>query len=97
LKILDELNPPTKILGRFLRFWRDREKTKAEFESSHHSAMFSVDRLQGHAHVALRLSKRLVDVYKFKNILNIEAGMEMIALAMVITSEVRNIENFETL
>jgi hypothetical protein len=39
-------------------------------------------------HIALKLSKRLIGVAKVKNVLHIEAGLEMIALAMAISSEV---------
>ena len=38
--------------------------------------------------VALDLSRRLMNVNKVKSILHIEAGIEMIALAMLISSEV---------
>lgn len=44
------------------------------------------------AKVALGLSRRLNDFIKMKNILNIEAGIEMIALAMMISSEVRDVD-----
>ena len=40
------------------------------------------------AGVALAISSRLINVVKGRNIHNIEAGLEMIALAMVISSEV---------
>ena len=40
------------------------------------------------AGVALTLSRRLIAVVKVKKIVNIEAGLEMIALAMAICSEV---------
>lgn len=43
---------------------------------------------QDPAGVALTLSKRLIDVFNVKRVLNIEAGLEMIALAMAICSEV---------
>jgi hypothetical protein len=40
------------------------------------------------ADVALTLSRRLIAVAKVKNILHVEAGLEMIALAMAISSQV---------
>ena len=40
----------------------------------------------------MTLSRRLISVVKIKNIFNIEAGLEMIALAMAISSEVQNYE-----
>jgi len=49
------------------------------------------------AGVALTLSKRLITVAKGKNILNIEAGLEMIALGMTICSEVCNDGFFENI
>lgn len=54
------------------------------------STSSSVD-VQDAADVALALSRRLIDVVKVKNILNIETGLEMIALAMAISSEVLSI------
>ena len=55
---------------------------------------FSISDSKHPADVALpvTLSRRLISVVKIKNILNIEAGLEMIALAMAISSEVQNYE-----
>jgi hypothetical protein len=39
----------------------------------------------------LKISRRLVDVAKLKNLLCIEAGLEMIALAMAISSQACNV------
>jgi hypothetical protein len=50
---------------------------------------------QNPADVALTLSRRLIAIAKVKNILQIEAGLEMIALAMTISSEVSCIDMFE--
>jgi hypothetical protein len=86
---LEDLNPPTKLLRRFLRTWADREKKMAQY-STKGSTSSSVD-VQDAADVALALSRRLIDVVKVKNILNIETGLEMIALAMAISSEVLSI------
>lgn len=47
------------------------------------------------ASVVLSLSRRLIDFNKVKNILNIEAGLEMVALAMAITAEVFVIQNIQ--
>ena len=46
--------------------------------------------------VALTLSMRLIAVVKVKNILHVEAGLEMIALALAISSEVSRVAVFET-
>ena len=43
---------------------------------------------QNPADITLTLSRRLITVVRVKNILHIEAGLEMIALAMAISSEV---------
>ena len=43
---------------------------------------------QNPANITLTLSRRLIAVVRVKNILHIEAGLEMIALAMAISSEV---------
>jgi hypothetical protein len=45
--------------------------------------------------IAWNISKRLIAVVKVKSILNIEAGLEMIALGMAISSEVCVIEKFK--
>jgi len=81
---LDDLNPPTKVLEIFLKTWGEREKTRTQYSSNGPSSSDGKDP----AGVALTLSKRLMTVAKSKNILNIEAGLEMIALAMAISSEV---------
>jgi len=86
-QILDELNPPTKLLGKFLRTWGDREKKISQYSTTA-PAPPSVHK-QDPADVALALSRRLIAVVKVKSILNIETGLEMIALAMAISSEVR--------
>jgi hypothetical protein len=85
-QILDEINPPTKLLGKFLRTWEEREKKIAQY-SIIAPPSSSVDG-QEPADVALALSKRLIAAVKVKNILNIETGLEMIALAIAISSEV---------
>jgi hypothetical protein len=82
---LNDINPPTKVLERFLKSWGECGKTKAQYFSN---APFSSSDRKDPAGVALTLSRRLITVAKAKNILNIEAGLEMIALAMAISSEV---------
>jgi hypothetical protein len=72
-------------LEKFLKAWGEREKTRSQYSSNVPNS--SSDRKDA-AGVALTLSRRLITVVKAKNILNIEAGMEMIALAMAISSEV---------
>jgi hypothetical protein len=84
---LEELNPPTKLLKKFLKTWGEREKKLAQYSTTN-APPSSIDG-QDPADVALALSRRLIDVVKVKNILNIESGLEMIALAMAISSEVR--------
>lgn len=75
------------MIGKFLKTWDARERTKAEY--------FKTDPIpttvdgQNNAKVAFTLSKRLIAVAKIKDVLHIEAGLEMIALAMAISSEVR--------
>ena len=58
----------------------------AEYNNKAHTP--STDEGQDAAGIALSLSRRLIAVVKVKNILNIETGLEMIALAMAISSEV---------
>jgi hypothetical protein len=83
---LDDLNPPTKVLVKFLKSWGDREKTRAQYINN--GPTTSSD-WKDPAGVALSLSRRLITVDKAKKVLNIEAGLELIALGMAISSEVR--------
>jgi len=94
-QILDELNPPTKVIGKFLKTWRLREEARAEYS---HTATTPLTLDGGDvAGVALTLSKRLIAVVKVKDVLHIEAGLDMIALVMAISTEVRNIDSFQGL
>ena len=92
--MLDELNPPTKLVGKFLRTWGEREKQRAEFYQS--SITTSNINIEEPAHVALNLSRRLMNGARVKSILHIEAGIEMLALAMLISSEVHYHDIFES-
>jgi hypothetical protein len=93
VQILEELNPPTKVVAKFLRTWRDREKHRAEYSRTAPTPSTADGR--NPPDVALALSRRLIAVVKVKNILHIEAGLEMIALAMAISSEVSHISSFK--
>lgn len=83
---MDELNPPIKLLGRFLKTWGEREKILAQYSTTAPTSS-SLDG-QDAAGVALALSRRLIAVVKVKDIVNVETGLEMIALGMAICSEV---------
>jgi hypothetical protein len=75
---------------KFLKTWRDSKATKARYTETPPAPSSVEGRdLVG---VALTVSKRLISVQRLKNILNIEAGLEMIALAMIICSEVCNFD-----
>lgn len=91
-QILDDLNPPTKILRKFLKTWGERNRSRTEYSRTSSTKPSVVG--QDSAGVALLLSRRLIAVVKVKNILQIEAGLEMIALAMAISSEVNNINMY---
>jgi hypothetical protein len=94
-QILDELNPPTKVLSKFLKTWGDREKIMAQYTMANpYPPSFEG---QSSAEVALNLSKRLIAVMNVRNVAQIEAGLEMIALAMAISSEIRNVNLFKSL
>lgn len=80
------------MLGRFIKTWGDRERIRTQYIQTAQIPS-SVDQ-QDPADVALTLSRRLIAVVKVKNILHIEAGLEMIALAMAISSEVGNTDIF---
>jgi hypothetical protein len=87
-QILDELNPPTKVLGKFLRTWGDREASRSYYSQTGLNS--STTDLGNTAEVALNLSRRLIAVVKVRNAVNIEAGLEMLALAIAISTEVRD-------
>jgi len=90
--MLDELIPTSKVIGKFLKTWGDREKTRAQYVKI--TSVPSSFEGQNTVDIALTLSKRLIAVVKSKNILHIEAGLDMIALAMAISSEVCDIDPF---
>ena len=74
-----------------MKSWRQCEKTRTQVSSTLLSSTSpSSSDGKDPAGVALTLSKRLITIVKAKSVLNIEAGLEMIALAMVISSEVCN-------
>lgn len=81
---MDDLNPPTKVLNKFLKTWGELEKTAQVFSNGSTSSSDWKDP----AAVALSLSQRLITVVEAKSVLKIEAGLEMVALAMAISSEV---------
>jgi hypothetical protein len=85
-QLLDEINPPTKIILKFLKTWGDRQKSKSAHSLSGQLSLPN----DGHqpASVTLTLSRRLIAVVKVKKLLNIEAGLEMMALGTTISSEV---------
>ena len=85
-QILEELKPPTKIVRKFLKTWRNREKTRAQYSHTK-KASLTEDRVDL-ANITLTLSTQLIAAFKVKNIINIEAGLTLIALAVVICSEV---------
>ena len=75
--------------------WGDHQTTKDRYLESDPTA--SCINTQDPANIALNISRHLIDVVKFKSILHIEAGLEMIVLAMTISSEVCNIRLFQTI
>ena len=85
--MLDDLNPPTKVLENFLKTWEECERTKLQYFSN---GPTESSNWNDPAAMALTLSRWLITVVKAKNVLNIEAGFEMIALGMAISSEVRS-------
>ena len=76
-----------------MKTWRDQEKVKEQYFQAWDEGMDTTqasDEGKDAASIALAISQRLIVVVKFKNILYIEAGLEMLALAMDIFSEVRS-------
>lgn len=80
-------------MGKFLKTFRDRDKIRADYSISS-ATPSSVDSRKPAA-IALSLSRRLMGLFKVKSLLHIEAGIEMIALAMLISSEVRGFVIFK--
>jgi hypothetical protein len=85
--LLEELTPLSKLLGSFLKTWRDRKSART-LHTQFASTSVSVEQVKDRVGLALSLLRRVSTVGKMKKILNIEAGLEMIALGMVICSEV---------
>jgi hypothetical protein len=83
------LNPPTKFLAKFLKTWGDREKAMAQFINKSPTLLVNG---QDTAGIALSLSRHLIAAIEVKNIVRIETGLEMIALAIAISSEVCNVD-----
>jgi hypothetical protein len=72
------------VLGKFLRTWRDCEKTLAQYSDKTPIRSSSVD-VHDPADVSLAPPRQLISI---KNTLHIEAKLEMIALVVAIFSEV---------
>jgi hypothetical protein len=85
-KILEELTPPTKIIRKFMQTWVDRDKNRSVYEKM--SSTTPTGEGDKPIEITLSLSRQLIAVVKVKKILHIEAGLEMIALAMAISSKV---------
>ena len=75
------------MLEKFLKTWGEREKTRAQY-SSDSTQTSSVGKSSDGRNPSLDLAREFITMVKAKNIVNIEAGMEMIALGMAISSEV---------
>jgi hypothetical protein len=86
-QLLDDLNPPTKILQKFLKTWGDRDDSKSQYALTLQGTT-SKKGPEDTADVALTISRRLMAITKVKEILSIEEALEMMALAVTISSEV---------
>jgi hypothetical protein len=82
-------------LGTFLKTWRDSQTTRAQYSETVPTPS-SVNG-QDHADIVLGISRRLMHVVKVRNIVHIEAGMQMMALALSISSEVCNVDSFKVM
>ena len=87
--MLEDLSPLTKLLKKFLKTWAEVQTTQAQFLETVHAA--SSITTQDQANIALKISEQLINVMRFKNILHIEVGLEMIVLAMTISSQACNV------
>ena len=74
-----------KVLEKFLKTWGDCKRMKLQYFGNGPTKASDWKDL---AAITLTLSRKLITVVRAKSILNIEAGLEMIALAMAISSEV---------
>ena len=79
--------PITGCAGEKWTCWEEHERTKVQYFSN--GPTESSD-WNDPAAVVLTLSRWLIMVVKAKKVLNIEAGFEMIALGMAISSEVHS-------
>ena len=72
-------------MDKFLRTWGDRANHASQY--IHQGQMSLPSDQHNPMDVSLALSRRLVAGVKVKSVINIEAGLDMIALAMSISSE----------
>jgi hypothetical protein len=86
-QLLDDLSPPTRILRKFLKTWADREETRSAYALTAQQSVSNKVQADA-AEVALTLSRRLIAILRAKKVMNMEAGLEMMALAITISSEV---------
>jgi hypothetical protein len=70
-----------------MKTWEGRAKTLSDGRYCH-AKVTSLQHGSDPAGIALTFSKRMVSIMKYKKIVNIEASLEMMALAMTICSEV---------
>jgi len=82
-------------LGTFLKTWRDSQTTRAQYSETVPTP--SPVNGQDNGDIVLGISRRLIDVVKVRNIVHIEAGMQMMALALSISSEVCNVDSFKVM
>lgn len=81
------MNPPTKIVRKFLKTWADRDQSRLQYSLTGQQSA-SDNGQEDAAGVALTLSRRVIAIVKVKKILNIEAGLEIMALGLTMISEV---------
>lgn len=77
-------------MKKFLKTWGERDETRTECSQKSFAKVSIVG--QDSAGITMLLSRRLIAVVKAKNIIHIEAGLEMMALALAICSEVSDVE-----
>ena len=92
LQFLTDLSPPTRLLNNFCVAWDGRQNVGWEFESGKGKGKAPQDS----ASTALALSARLIRKKKTKALMNMTSGLEMLALAITICSEVsRQLQNLD--
>jgi hypothetical protein len=73
--------------SQYSKTWGNRDQSRSQYSKTSQAAA-SKESNEDAVGVALTLSRRLIGIVRVKHILNIEAGLEMMALGVTLSSEV---------